>query len=209
LGGPNRGNSRLASNPASDPYRKNLLALTARSYTFAVRFRADRIESMSAFKCVSTASLMAALALIVSSQAASASVKITVSFDYVEMEVSPFQAEHRSHFVNTYQISTSKRIDFSSNLNPSGQGALGRTMTLLDSAGRSWEAVYRIDRGAIVITGSGADWTTVTRIVTDGHSSCSATRNYVKKPGHQYFEEIRTTNHERMLDSSIRAENVS
>jgi hypothetical protein len=164
---------------------------------------------MWASKRIATASVSAALALVASSQAASAGVRITLSFDYVETEVSPRQGEYSIHIVNTYQISTSKRIDFSSNLSAGDHGALGQTITVSDAGGISAKAVFRIDRGAIVINSSWPTYTVVTRIVTDGHSSCSATRNYLKKPGHQFFEVSRTSNHERMQDSSIRAENVS
>ena len=164
---------------------------------------------MSAFKRIATASLIAALALIAGGHAAFASVRITLSFDYVEQEVSPRQGEYRTHLVNTYQIASNKRIDISSTFNPNKQGALGQTMTILDVAGKPGKVIFRIDRGAIVITGSTPSFTTVTRIVTDGHSSCSATRDYAKKPGHQYFEVTRISNHETMLDSFVRAENVS
>jgi hypothetical protein len=164
---------------------------------------------MHAFIRISTASIILALTMIASSQTAYAGVRITLSFDYVETEVSPRQGEYNTHVVNTYQISTSKRIDFSSNLGSGNHGALGQPITVFDAGGQSAKAIYRIDRGAIVITGSWPTYTVVTRIVTDGHSSCSATRNYLRKPGHQYFEVSRTSNHERMQDTSIRAENVS
>jgi hypothetical protein len=164
---------------------------------------------MHAFIRVSTASLILALALIPNSQTAYAGVRITLSFDYVETEVSPRQGEYSTHIVNTYRISTNKRFDFSSNLSSDSHGALGQAITVFDAGGQSAKAIYRIDHGAMVTTGSWPSYTVVTRIVTDGHSSCSATRNYLKKAGHQYFEVTRTANHERMQDTSIRAENVS
>jgi hypothetical protein len=150
-----------------------------------------------------------AAGLFASIPPAFAGARITVGFDSVEVEISPRKAEHRSHYENTYLISGSKTVSYASSGGMQGAGSLGQSMTVIDQVGAPNRVTYRVSGGAIVVSWDKPAYTIVTRITTDGSSSCSATRAYIRKPGHQFFETVRLSNHEKMVDSEMRSENIT
>ena len=81
-------------------------------------------------------------------------------------------------------------------------------MTGTNESGQTSTSKYQIVNGAVVITTHNPGFYHVLKIVTDGRTSCSATRTYYRNPGHQYFEAL-TGNGENVLATNFEAQNMT
>jgi hypothetical protein len=161
-------------------------------------------------------SLFAAFALATLSltqlavKSARADVKIAVSYDYVETEVSPRQQTHRSHTSELFTLSGENSLSFNNNNNGESLSTrLRKNKDYVSAYGEEKTTSFRIKSGAIQILSNRPGRTVVTRIKTNGKDSCRATVEYLKKPGHEFFESPRKSNHELMSDSDQHSENVT
>jgi hypothetical protein len=166
-----------------------------------------RALALNGWRRIAAAS-MAGLAWLASVPSARADVTVKLNGDVVETRVSPTQGVTKLPVSMSYRISADKGVDYSSSTGAKGRAKLGETVTGVNEGGQTSIRTYKIINGAIVITSHQPGFFLVTKIITDGRSSCSATVKYFRNPGHQYFEGITKTN-QSVLDSDIHAENLT
>lgn len=146
--------------------------------------------------------------LLMTCGVARADIHVTVSFVFVEDEISPLQTEHRSNRSISYTLSGHGGASLS-NTGRSYAGQLGHGGVATDDSGHQYWTRMDIQGHAFVIRSDFPSFAITTRITTDGVTSCSATREAHLKPGHRLFDETRVSNHDHMVLSSLRFENVS
>jgi hypothetical protein len=148
-----------------------------------------------------------------SSAEALADVMIKVSFVYVEHEISPSNTEHRTNVTSEYILTSDHKVKlashYGSQYNSSAEEELGEPHAAKTISGYDYVARIRIDNGMIVIASFYPSYEVITRISTNGVDSCRATKEFKWAKGHNFFEAQRLSNHEHMLESEMRAENVT
>jgi hypothetical protein len=137
-----------------------------------------------------------------------AGAKITMSYDFVETEVSPHHAASRTHLKVAYQLSSDNTVSYSSSQGTRYVIKLGQTLPETDPTGVPFTVSFGVIDGAMTITGEWPSFISAVRITTDGKTSCTATREWRRKPGHQFFEVKRMRDRQPMLDSDMHAEHI-
>jgi hypothetical protein len=89
------------------------------------------------------------------------------------------------------------------------KGTLGEPFSVQSYTGIGGVTRYRIENRTIIMASFYPSFSTISRINTNGVDSCNVTIEIKKANGHQFFEVKRLSNHEEMLESEIRFENVT
>jgi hypothetical protein len=145
---------------------------------------------------------------LASAPGARADVTVRIGFDFVETRVSPRQETYSAHISESYKISADKTVDSTRSTGNPARVKLGEEMTGVNESGQTSTSKYQIVNGAVVITTHNPGFFHVLKIVTDGRTSCSATRTYYRNPGHQFFEAL-TGNGENVLATNFQAQNMT
>lgn len=138
---------------------------------------------------------------------AGAGVEITFSWDLVEKQVSPTPFVHINHFSSAFRLSADKKITFVAFRNGEKTDSLNGTVGS-ELQGDRGTVKADIVGGVIVITLDRPTYQIVSKIRSDGRTSCSATREYILKPGHQLFEDL-GKNNVTYSSSEKHAENIT
>ena len=147
-------------------------------------------------------------ALLLASTPASAAIRVAVSYTFVEVEISPRQQVHRTNYTNYYTLE-GHNVRFQSSLGNANAGSLGRSHVATSITGDRYDTSLKVEPGNRLVSVSNYPSQLVrTTITTNGVDSCRAVREAILKPGHQYFEETRISDHEHMILSDIIFENV-
>jgi hypothetical protein len=146
--------------------------------------------------------------------AQSGEVVITFAYTLVEDQLSPHSGQVRTQWTRTYRLSGKNLIGQTIALN--GQ-PLETTNTALGHSGSGVSAInglaYKVEShvvsGAITLLEDAPSFRTRTVVRTNGRSSCSATREYLLKPGHKYFEVATPGQHIPESDTNMHIENAT
>jgi hypothetical protein len=133
---------------------------------------------------------------------ADAAVKIAVSGQTVEVEVSPRSATRYSQYHLEYLIRKDGTV-----LTGPYIRQLGKVGAGVARNGEAFVAHYKINNGIIVIASAFPGFAVVSEIRTNGKDSCTCSREYTKLPHHQFFESTRRSNKEHMFLSDLHSEN--
>jgi hypothetical protein len=150
--------------------------------------------------------------LLNSHETAFANAKITVSLTEVQNVLTPRPHEARIRRNLTYFLSrdgkVSRQYSSPGRFSVNGSYSYEVPRAGYNPAGVPQVARMRIENGAIVTATFLPSYKIITRIRTDGKSTCSAQRVYELLPGHRVFEDKSSKTHEDVTMSSIRAEDI-
>jgi hypothetical protein len=146
--------------------------------------------------------------------AQSSEVVITFAYTLVEDQLSPHSGQVRSQWTRTYRLSGKNLIGQTIALN--GQ-PLETTNTALGHSGSGVSAVnglsYSVEShvvsGTITLLEDAPSFRTRTVLRTNGRSSCLATREYLLKTGHKYFEVATPGQHIPESDTNMHVESAT
>jgi hypothetical protein len=197
----------ISSNPIVAPLFNRGVDVTAFHRTALRGFLHHAAEGALAFALV-------ALSPTGPAAAQSGEVVITFAYTLVEDQLSPHSGQVRSQWTRTYRLSGKNLIGQTIAMN--GQ-ALETTNTALGHSGSGVSAVnglaYSVEShvvgGAITLLEEAPSFRTRTVVRTNGRSSCSATREYLLKPGHKYFEVATPGQHIPESDTNMHIENAT
>jgi hypothetical protein len=149
--------------------------------------------------------LLALIIVGLAPEVAEAGIKITMTYDQVNTEVSPKQQTTRSSKYRTYTISKNNRInvadsDIEQNDRSLGQDAEGHMLR-----GMHYKSTTRLLGNVLFVITAFDEFTSVRKIKLSGHN-CVSTLVFKRNPGHEYYEEARPT--ETSLYSDMHAENI-
>lgn len=152
---------------------------------------------------------LATLAVGAALGGAVAGVKITVTYDEAKTEVSPRQRTFSTSETKTYTLHGINELNFSGTGGfKSNSGIrLGNELVGPTSDGLNYKVVYKIQNGALLVITNLSSYTTTRVITTNQKTTCSATLEYKKKAGHQYFEVMSAGNPVSLSD--MHAENMT
>jgi hypothetical protein len=145
--------------------------------------------------------VLTAMAAIFAASPAFADVRVSINEDVFEKEVSPLQQDHNNTFNFTLSLTGKNDAHYTCSDGCNYDIKLGRTIR---NEKYGSETTYLVRNGSIIIELNTSSYSAVTTIKTNGVTSCSAVTRISLKPGHQYFELYRISNHEKMYNSIYR-----
>ena len=149
--------------------------------------------------------LLAALAIVPVAEARAAT-RITVTFDDVLKQTSPVNRDYRIQNTRKYTLDKNNNMTTTSSFNHDTSGGLGKSGTGTDVNGVTYAWTLRIVNGALVIVNDYPGFVSITRIRTNGKTSCSVTRDYNSKHGKFV---ISNSNHQNRTYSDFHTENLT
>ncbi len=149
--------------------------------------------------------LLAALAIVPVAEARAAT-RITVTFDDVLKQASPVNRDYRIQNTRKYTLEKNINMSTTSSFNHDTSGGLGKSGTGTDVNGVTYAWTFRIVNGALVIVNDYPGFVSITRIRTNGKTSCSVTRDYNSKHGEFV---ISNANHQNRTYSDFHTENLT
>jgi hypothetical protein len=148
------------------------------------------------------------LALIIvglAPEVAEAGIKITVTYDQVNIEVSPQQQTTRSSKYRMYTISKDNRINVAGSDIGQSDRSLGQEAEGHMLRGMHYKSTTRLLGNVLFVITAFDEYTSVRKIKLSGHN-CVSTLVFKRSPRHEYYEEARPS--ETTFYSDMHAENI-